>query len=149
MKHGLHLKIITDITSESLVSEPGSQFLRDNAQEEEKLLAFLYLNHFYVQEMFKCYCSTHSHHRMRPVSCKQRSVFPSSTTTFKLPCNPNRFMILLPASAAQQNPCNIFKAFLISKLFLQQKMEYKHCWGIFNLTIRLFHLFLACISNRL
>lgn len=64
--------------------------------------------HFYVQKMLMCYCSTHSHHRMRPVSCKQRSVFPNYTTTFKVPSNSNNFMILRPASAAQQNPGNIF-----------------------------------------
>lgn len=94
-------KIITDITSESLVSEQGFQFLRDNAQEEGKLSAFPYLNHFYVQEMLMCYWSTHSYHRTGPVSCKQRSLFPSFMTTFKIPSNSNIFMILLPASAAQ------------------------------------------------
>lgn len=50
MKHILHLKIITDTTSESLVSEPKLLFsqnvwdipYQDNAQEEE-LIALPYL----------------------------------------------------------------------------------------------------------
>lgn len=86
MKNILHLKINTDITSESLVSEPGSHFLRDNAQEDKKLLAPPYLNlqitTYYVQEMLMCYHSTHSHHRIGPI--KQRYVFPSFSTTFKV-----------------------------------------------------------------
>lgn len=43
----------------SLVPEPGSEFLRDNAQEEEKLLAIPYLNLQTAIFMFrKCSCAT-------------------------------------------------------------------------------------------
>lgn len=83
------------------MSEPGSHFLSDNAQEE-KMLALPYLNLQTTFFMFrKCSCAT-----VLPSPITEWDLSPVSTDpyfqVFKVvKPNANHFMILLPASAAQ------------------------------------------------